>query len=144
MAFVGKLCKPGHPRRVSMFGHGHFSLDKRPGRWLVKLVPRCSLSFHCANYTKTRTYNPRKTKERKKEGRKEGRKVGSRCVFNVSTLAFISSKRGRLPAATYNTVIIPYNQWDFSSSIVLVDTDAPCSTHATDVAIYDPWFFLPF
>lgn len=74
----------------------------------------------------------------KRKGKKEGRTEGRPDLggFNVSTLAFISSKRGRLPAATYNTVIV--HQWDFSSSIVLVDTDASYSTHATDVPVYDP------
>lgn len=133
MAFVGKRCKRG-PTTLAEFP----CLDTvtfrliNDRRWSVELVPRSSLSFHCANYTKTRTYNPRKTerKERRKDGRKD---LGG---FNVSTLAFISSKRGRLPAATYNTVIV--HQWDFSSSIVLVDTDASYSTHATDVPVYDP------
>lgn len=76
----------------------------------------------------------------KRKGKNEGRTEGRPDLggFNVSTLAFISSKRGRLPAATYNTSYVIVHQWDFSSFIVLVDTDASYSTHATDVPVYDP------
>lgn len=107
-----------HPRGVSVFGHAHFSLDKRP--WVAGQAVNAAcryLSSRCANYAKTRTCTP----SWKVRGRPEAR--GSLLMSQPSRLYH------RLPAGTRKTDIVV----GIFPSIVLANTlrELSRSTHAT-------------